>query len=497
MSSSYSTNLLLIEMTAGDPGVFNSWGTNLNNGMIALVDSAIAGILTVNVTTLTGYPNAVPTSTSGAADQARNAHFNFTGTLTGNTLVLFPSGLNRNFTVNNNTTGAFSLAIGVNNGSGGALGNTVGVPRGQSLFLLSDGTQIGSRFNAFQGGLTVDTLTVTNNITGFPPGGLLNYIVGGDFSCNPWQRGTTFAATAGPVYTADRWMVGRGNNDLFYTVSQQATSDPAFAKALRLQRTAGDVLTTAINIGTSLETINSLPLQGQTVTLCVRGKKGASLSGTASIKLVTGTGSDQNCISTNFSGQATVINIDLAAGFSSASVTNIANTVTLGSSITQLGIIIAMVPVGTAGAADLLDIEMVQLQIGPFFTGFERRQFGQEVALCQRYFCKTFSQGITPAAGLGFTLGGNLEGVRGNTGEFIEPIANWAFPTEMRTAPTITLYNPSGLTPGQWAVGGGSSTANARTLATGTRSTAIDNTAVPIDGAAGQLFIAATANAEL
>ena len=33
-----------------------------------------------------------------------------------------------------------------------------------------------------------------------------NRIIGGDFSTNPWQRGTSFAAVASGSYTADRWL---------------------------------------------------------------------------------------------------------------------------------------------------------------------------------------------------------------------------------------------------------------------------------------------------
>jgi hypothetical protein len=34
-----------------------------------------------------------------------------------------------------------------------------------------------------------------------------NKIIGGDFSTNPWQRGTAFAAVASGTYTADRWAI--------------------------------------------------------------------------------------------------------------------------------------------------------------------------------------------------------------------------------------------------------------------------------------------------
>ena len=41
----------------------------------------------------------------------------------------------------------------------------------------------------------------------------------------------------------------------------------------------------------------------------------------------------------------------------------------------------------------------VQLEVGSQATPFEHRSFGEQLALCQRYFSKTFPQGTTPAAG--------------------------------------------------------------------------------------------------
>jgi hypothetical protein len=38
-----------------------------------------------------------------------------------------------------------------------------------------------------------------------------NLIIGGDFTTNPWQRGTSFAAAANGAYTADRWQFGASN----------------------------------------------------------------------------------------------------------------------------------------------------------------------------------------------------------------------------------------------------------------------------------------------
>ena len=77
-----------------------------------------------------------------------------------------------------------------------------------------------------------------------------------------------------------------------------------------------------------------------------------------------------------------------------------------------------------------------------------------------------------------------------------EPSITWRYPVDMRSAPTITLYNPGSGTAGQWDAGGGVAGANARSLFTGTSSTVIDNTDTTLTGTNGWR-IQATASSEL
>jgi len=154
--------------------------------------------------------------------------------------------------------------------------------------------------------------------------------------------------------------------------------------------------------------------------------------------------------------------------------------------------------VGTNGAT--FYITGVQLEKGSTATSFDYRPYGTELALCQRYFCKTFPLGTAPANDV--TIAGALRGtaVTINASSQIEPAATWKFPVSMRTTPsTITLYAPgtSGHTAGQWTNDGNAgSSANARTNFAGTESTSFDNTGVLV--AAGfRPIIHATADAEL
>ena len=78
----------------------------------------------------------------------------------------------------------------------------------------------------------------------------------------------------------------------------------------------------------------------------------------------------------------------------------------------------------------------VQFEIGKA-TPFEHRSFGEELALCQRYFCQTYPHGTAAGSNTGATVLRNLA-----NGNGYDDIGNFHFPSEMRTTPTISLYNP-------------------------------------------------------
>ena len=109
--------------------------------------------------------------------------------------------------------------------------------------------------------------------------------------------------------------------------------------------------------------------------------------------------------------------------------------------------------VGTNGAT--FYITGVQLEVGTSATGFEYRQYGQELALCQRYYYKTYSQGVTPAAA---TASGTRGGVAYNGGNGIA--GNFSYAVSMRATPTITPYGESGSS-GVWSQSGGTNTGSA------------------------------------
>jgi hypothetical protein len=100
---------------------------------------------------------------------------------------------------------------------------------------------------------------------------------------------------------------------------------------------------------------------------------------------------------------------------------------------------------GTNGAT--FYITGVQLEVGTQATSFEYRQYQQELALCQRYFQKTYNTETAPATSTGVgTVGSIAFSTSQSAGGFY-------FKTTMRTSPTVTLYSTIG-TSGKWSIPG-------------------------------------------
>jgi hypothetical protein len=98
--------------------------------------------------------------------------------------------------------------------------------------------------------------------------------------------------------------------------------------------------------------------------------------------------------------------------------------------------------VGTTGAT--LYSTGVQLEVGITATGFEYRQYGTELALCQRYYEKSYEVGVAPgtATQYGIRLASNAVAfVNGSpTRNFI---INGTFAVTKRVPPnTLTFYDP-------------------------------------------------------
>ena len=222
--------------------------------------------------------------------------------------------------------------------------------------------------------------------------GFRNRIINGGMDV--WQRGTSFTNPgSSTTYTADRWSCYRGGYTANATITQVTgltIGTGINRNALRFQRTSGDANTSPIFVTQSLESINSRDSAGQPVTLSFYVRAGANFSATQlSVVVVSGTGTDEY-LRGNVTGYNAFVNSSTAI---TTSFQRYSFTGTVPSTCNQLSILFGYTPTSTAGAADYFDVTDVQLEIGSIATPFERRPYGMELALCQRYFETSYDPG--------------------------------------------------------------------------------------------------------
>ena len=221
-----------------------------------------------------------------------------------------------------------------------------------------------------------------------------NGIINGGFDV--WQRGTSVSVAASSnVYTADRWGEGGGANAT--TVSRQATSDttnlPSIQYCARVQRNAAQTSTNGITFVQSMESVNSIPYAGKTVTMSFYARKGTNYSAASNALtayIITGTGTDQNRIGGAYTGDnaSIVTTVTLTATWQRFTLTG-----TLPATATEIASYFTYTPSGTAGAADFFEITGVQLELGSTATTFSRAggTIQGELAACQRYYWRSLT----------------------------------------------------------------------------------------------------------
>lgn len=254
-----------------------------------------------------------------------------------------------------------------------------------------------------------------------------------------WQRGTSFASGAAQ-YSADRWQFFRTGATVGGTLSRQATGLSGFQYCARAQRNAADASTQFVVLAQSFESVDVIPLQGQTLTLQFRARCGANFSAASSqlsVQVTTGTGTDGN-ISAGFTGSSAVVNTAVTLTTSWQTFTISVPTL---AGVTQLGVTLQFVPVGTAGAADYFEATGVQLMPVTTPAVVQFATFADELRRCQRYYWKTFPYATAPAqnvGGSGLLLFDQISaGATGNT------LTSTLLPTQMRPGGVGTIYNPS------------------------------------------------------
>ena len=154
MPSTYTPSLKLVLQATGENS--GNWGSLTNSDFTSLVDIAVAGYESISMT------DADRTLTNGdgsAANEARYAFINMTGTLTAAKNVIVPTASKLYF-FKNSTTGGFALTVKTTAGTG------ISVPNGKVMVLMCDGTNVIDAVTSFSSLTLATALPIASGGTG-------------------------------------------------------------------------------------------------------------------------------------------------------------------------------------------------------------------------------------------------------------------------------------------------------------------------------------------
>lgn len=285
----------------------------------------------------------------------------------------------------------------------------------------------------------------------------INSIINGNFDI--WQRGTSFAAPTNNNYAADRWRTTTFGGTGVFTVLRSATKPDGLSEfSLQVDVTTSEIAipaTAVYGIDQPIEGFNiqkygfgSANAKSLTLSFWVRSAK----TGIHCVSFLNGAVNRTHikeytvAVADTWEYKTIALTADVAGTWlkDSGSGLTVFFSLAAGVNFQSAPNVWAAGARASANQVNVMDnvlnnfhLARVQLEIGSVASEFERRLFGQELALCQRYYTKTFPIGTTPAQNAGRI--GALFIVAASTGNFA---FDWPYPVLMRATPTVITYNP-------------------------------------------------------
>jgi hypothetical protein len=473
--TSSGTLALTVAGTSGGIPYFSSGTTWASSGVLTangLVIGNGAGAAPSTTTTGTGVLTAVGNAVNTASGLVTQS-----GTLT-NLSLLIGNGSGAGISSTTTGTGVVT-ALGVNTGSSGAFvvnGGALGTPSSGTVTNLTGTASI--NINGTVGATTPSTGAFTtlsvnsNNISADNSLGFRNRIINGDMRIDQRNAGAsvTVNTTGSTVFPVDRFFGSGMTSAGVFTLQRSTTAPTGFTNSMIATVTTADSSIAASDL--------------YYVTQIIEGFNVADLGfGSASAKTVTLSFWVRSSVTGTFSGALVnsaynrsypfTYTISSANTFEYKTITITGDTSgtwltdngiglrvywNLGSGVDNTGTAGAWTGAGNVGADSTVAListinatfylSGVQLEVGSVATPFERRDYGRELALCQRYYEKTYNQGDVPGAGS--PTAGALIGIAASTTNIA---AQWSFKQAKRATPTLTLYSYNN-TAGSWANSG-------------------------------------------
>ena len=256
-----------------------------------------------------------------------------------------------------------------------------------------------------------------------------NVLINADF--NIWQRGTSFTlSNNNDEYTADRWIV-MATSSTTGTVSRQAfTVGQTDVDGEPQYYWRGDFTASSSGQGLAQKIEGVRTGAGQSMRLTFWYKKNGTSGGmTVRVSQNFGVGGSTSIVagSQSVGHSATWVKNSLTYSMPSISGKTIG---------TDDHVLVEIYKTGSA--SHILDVARVKFEFGNEDTGWQELSIAQELALCQRYYEKTFPLATAPASSAG--VAGALHTLANSDGE---AFVTWAYKAWKRIDPTITRYNPT------------------------------------------------------
>ena len=287
-----------------------------------------------------------------------------------------------------------------------------------------------------------------------------NAIINGDFKI--WQRGISFPSVVDSTYAADRFIYGKLNTTAVHDISR-STDVPTFAQAGRLFnysmlvdcQTADTSVgsTEVVSFGQVIEGYNFLPLAQKAMNLsfwvkatkigtyCVNLRNGGedrsyvaeftiNASNTWEYKTITIAASPSAGTWNYTNGSGLILSFVLMAGSNYQTTANAWQTGNFIATENQVN--------ACDSTSNNFQLCGIQLESGSVATPFENRTIQEELALCQRYFEKSYNL-ETP---IGTIINGG--GCSVYTNQNAQPNKHTTFyKVAKRTAPSVATYSPN------------------------------------------------------
>jgi hypothetical protein len=305
-----------------------------------------------------------------------------------------------------------------------------------------------------------DSSTIASGFTGFK-----NRVINGAMVIDQRNAGASVTPTTDGVYSIDRWRCGLSVTSKF-SVQQNAgsvTPPTGFTNYLGVTSLSAYTVGTSENfrIQQSIEGFNTVDLawgtaNAQTVTLSfwvrssLTGTFGGAIKNSAETRVYPFTYTINSSNTWEYktiiiSGDTTGTWVGATNGIGLSVHFNLGTGATLsgtagawqgGNLFSATG---AVSVVGTSGAT--FYITGVQLERGSTASSFEYRPYGTELALCQRYFEKSFDIGTAVAQNSGTFNGAAVAQSPGQLSGM--SFGDTRYKVNKRNAATVTFYNPA------------------------------------------------------